>query len=331
MTRTFTRLAVATAAAAASALLLSACGSSGSSSGGSGPSSSSGSSDTASAPAAKTGTIASKLILGGPPEFKTRVDGLPGLAKNYGVTFQKFTVTDVGGPITVNALKNGQVDAADLFTTDPSIKANNFVALADPKSNFNAQNVLPLIEKSKATAGVKQVLDFISSKLTTEALLDLDTQVQLNKVDPDKAARAYLQTLNPPTTTPAKGVTITVGSANFPENETLADIYADALSAAGATVSKKLNIGSREKYIPALQSGDINLIPEYSGVLLQYFDKTSTAASSADVFAALQKALPSKLEVLTQSQAQDKDAIVVTAATAAKYGLKSIADLAKTS
>ena len=122
--------------------------------------------------------------------------------------------------------------------------------------------------------------------------------------------------------------TIVIGSANFQENVVLADIYAEALKAKGVKVSTKLNIGSREAYIPALKDGSIDLIPEYSGVLLQYFDKTATAVSSADVLAALQKAVPAPLTVLDQSQAEDKDAIVVTKATADRYHLTSIADLA---
>jgi osmoprotectant transport system substrate-binding protein len=121
--------------------------------------------------------------------------------------------------------------------------------------------------------------------------------------------------------------TIVVGSANFPENVLLADIYADALSAKGVQVTKKLNIGSRETYIPALKDGSIDLIPEYSGVLLQYFDKNATAVSSADVYSALQKAVPAPLTVLDQAAAEDKDAIVVTKATATKYHLTSIGDL----
>jgi len=122
--------------------------------------------------------------------------------------------------------------------------------------------------------------------------------------------------------------TIVVGSANFQENVVLANIYAGALKAKGVKVSTKLNIGSREAYIPALKDGSIDLIPEYSGVLLQYFDKSATAVSSDDVFAGLQKAVTSPLTVLDQSKAEDKDAIVVTKETAAKYNLKSIADLA---
>ena len=330
---------IATATMAATALLVSGCGSDSSKSkasagagGGGGAtsasSSASGSTSASTATGAKS-TVASKLILAGPPEFKTRPDGIPGLQKNYGVTFQSFKTTDTGGPITVTALKNRQVDAADLFTTDPAIKANKFVVLTDPKNNFRAQNVLPLVNKKKATAGVKKVLDFVSSKITTTDLINFNTKVGVDKADPDATARAFVQSLKVPAGNAAKGASLVVGSANFPENVVLADVYADALQAAGAKITKKLNIGSRETYIPALKDGSIDLIPEYSGVLLQYFDKASTASSSAAVFAALPKALPASLTVLPQSSAEDRDAIVVTAQTAQKYGLTSIADLAK--
>ena len=138
------------------------------------------------------GTIASQMIFGGPPEFKTRPDGIPGLKKNYGVSFGKYTVTDVGGPVTVNALKRGQVDAVDLFTTDPSIEANDFVILEDPKSNFAAQNVVPIINKAKATDGVKQVLNGIQAKLTTEGLGGLLGKVVNDKDDPADVAKGFL-------------------------------------------------------------------------------------------------------------------------------------------
>jgi osmoprotectant transport system substrate-binding protein len=121
---------------------------------------------------------------------------------------------------------------------------------------------------------------------------------------------------------------IIVGSANFPESAVLAEIYAAALSAKGITVEKKLNIGNRETYLPGLKDGSIDLIPEYTGVLLQYLDKSATATSADDVYTALKKALPSNLIVLDKSSAEDKDAIVVTKATADSWGLKSITDLA---
>ena len=122
--------------------------------------------------------------------------------------------------------------------------------------------------------------------------------------------------------------TVVVGSANFPESALLAEIYAGALSAKGVKVDKKLNIGSRETYIPALKDGSIDLIPEYTGVLDQYFNKNAKATTSDDVYAELKAAVPATLTVLNKSAAEDKDSVVVTQKTAAKYGLKSIGDLA---
>ena len=122
--------------------------------------------------------------------------------------------------------------------------------------------------------------------------------------------------------------TIVVGSANFAESQILAEIYAQALAAKGVTVEKRLNIGSREAYIPGLQDGSIDLIPEYSGVLLQYFDKTAVETEPDAVYTALQAALPDNLIVLDKSPAEDKNAVVVTRDTATRLNVKSIADLA---
>ncbi len=126
----------------------------------------------------------------------------------------------------------------------------------------------------------------------------------------------------------APSSTIIVGSANFTENSILAEIYAQALAAKGVTVEKKLSIGSREAYYPGLQDGSIDLIPEYTGVLLQYINKAAKETSADDVYTALQKALPANLTVTDKSAAEDKDAVVVTKDTATKYNATSIADLA---
>jgi osmoprotectant transport system substrate-binding protein len=126
----------------------------------------------------------------------------------------------------------------------------------------------------------------------------------------------------------AAGPPIVIGSANFPESALLANIYAAALAAEGIEATTNLNIGSREVYLQALDDGSINLVPEYTGVLLQYFDPAATAVSADDVYAALVAATPEGLEVLAKSPAEDKDAVVVTRATAEANNLTSIADLA---
>jgi len=122
--------------------------------------------------------------------------------------------------------------------------------------------------------------------------------------------------------------TIVVGSASFPESTLIANIYMAALQAKGVKVSSKFAIGNREAYLPGLSDGSIDLIPEYTGNLLQSYDKSYTAETSDQVYSQLKTKLPSDLLVLDQSKAQDTDSVVVTKATATKYNLKSIADLA---
>jgi osmoprotectant transport system substrate-binding protein len=138
----------------------------------------------------------------------------------------------------------------------------------------------------------------------------------------------------PESTASAAGGSVVIGSADFPESQVIAEIYAGALEAAGVEATTKLNIGSREIYYTALEDGSIDIMPEYGGNLLLFADPEATAASAEDIFAALPDALAAKspdvkLGVLEPSEAEDKDALVVTAATAEKYDLESLEDLAK--
>lgn len=125
--------------------------------------------------------------------------------------------------------------------------------------------------------------------------------------------------------------TVVVGSANFPENVTLAYVYGEALAANGVTVTYKVNIGARAAYIPALEKGEIDVIPEYAGSILSYLDKTANAKSGADVKSALDAALPKGLTALDFSPAADSDSLNVTPAFAQANKLTSIADLANVS
>ena len=133
--------------------------------------------------------IAKTMIFGAPPEFKTRADGLVGLKNNYGLTFKGFDPLDESGPITLAALQSGKAQAADVFTTTPQIITDHLVPLADPKFNFAAQNVIPLVYKPGVNATIIKVLNEISAKLTTAGLLGLDKAVVLDK-DPYAAVAA---------------------------------------------------------------------------------------------------------------------------------------------
>ncbi|GAA1351618.1 ABC transporter substrate-binding protein [Falsarthrobacter nasiphocae] len=131
------------------------------------------------------------------------------------------------------------------------------------------------------------------------------------------------------TSTKADGSTITVGAADFPESEVIANLYAGALKESGFQVNVKAGIGSREVYVKAIQDGSVDVVPDYNGNLLSYFKPKSTEKTSAEVTKALQSATPEGLTVLPAAQAEDTDSLVVTAVTAEKYKLASIEDLAK--
>ncbi|MGN5634477.1 ABC transporter substrate-binding protein [Streptomyces sp. AC154] len=122
---------------------------------------------------------------------------------------------------------------------------------------------------------------------------------------------------------------VTIGTANFTENQVLGYLYAAALGAAGVKTNVRPNLGTREILIPALKGGDIDLLPEYQGALLHYLDTKSKAAEEGEMQNALAVALPAGLQILPYGRAEDSDAFVVTRETAAEYGLKSLADLAR--
>lgn len=134
---------------------------------------------------------------------------------------------------------------------------------------------------------------------------------------------------NTASSTDTSSSSIVIGSANFAESEILANVYAQSLEDNGIKTTLKPNIGARDVYLAALTDGSIDLIPEYTGNLLQYYDKNSTATTSDDVLTALNKAIPTQLTVLDQAQAQDADSINVTQEFSKKNNVTSIADLAK--
>ncbi|KIP51424.1 ABC transporter substrate-binding protein [Leucobacter komagatae] len=124
------------------------------------------------------------------------------------------------------------------------------------------------------------------------------------------------------------GETLVVGSQAYYSNEIVAELYAQALEAGGFTVDRQLQIGQREVYMPELEAGKIDVFPEYTGNLLQYFDADTTATTSEDVYDALAAELPEGLRVLEQSEASDQDSYVVTSDFAKQHDLSEIGDLA---
>jgi osmoprotectant transport system substrate-binding protein len=137
--------------------------------------------------------VAGQLVVGGPPELKTRPAGLPGLKKVYGIPdFKEFKALDAGGPLTVSALKKGDIDVARVFTTQGVIAAEGWVLLEETKPLEPSQNIVPIGRTDAMTDQVKSTLNALSAKITTEELTKLNAQVDVEKKDPEQVARDWL-------------------------------------------------------------------------------------------------------------------------------------------
>ena len=284
------------------------------------------------APSAGSGTIASLLVLAGPPECPERPFCAKGLKDTYGLTFKDFKATDAGGPLTIAALDKGDAQVGLLFTSDPAIAAKGFVLLADDKQLQLADNLIPVVRNDALAANpvIKDALNAVMAKLDQATLTDLNKQVTVDGKAAADVAKAWVDAQGFSFTGGSGNVT--VGSTNFYEQEILGEIFAQVLEKAGITVERKFQLGNREVVFPALQSGDIDILAEYAATLLEKANggkgeaTTDPAATSEKLRAALD---PLGLTALDYATATDQNGFVVTKATADLYGLVKLSDLAK--
>jgi osmoprotectant transport system substrate-binding protein len=136
--------------------------------------------------------VAGQLVVGAGPEWAERYQGLKGLKEVYGVVFKQFKPLDAGGPLTLNALVDGDIDVGNIFSTDSAIKTKNLVVLADPKNLYLAENIVPLIRTEANNPTVSGALNAVSAKLTTENLTTYLAKVQVDKQDTAAVAKAFL-------------------------------------------------------------------------------------------------------------------------------------------
>jgi len=138
---------------------------------------------------------AKKLVLGGPPECPTNAGCELGLKKVYGLNFKGFKGLDSDGPLSVAALKNGEVQVVELYSTNAAVAADNFVELTDNKHLEGADYIVPVIRKSVDTTGVAKALDAIDAKLTTEAITKLNLDVSANQEQPAAVAQSWVKSV----------------------------------------------------------------------------------------------------------------------------------------
>ena len=132
-----------------------------------------------------------------PSDFQSRPSGLPGLKQKYRLTISPgnfVAIEDAGGAVTMRALVEGKVHAADIFSTSPAISQNHLVILADPEHNFLAGNIVPLVNSQKKSDLLIGVLDAVSAKLSSAGVAALNAAVAGNGgIDPAQAARNWVR------------------------------------------------------------------------------------------------------------------------------------------
>ncbi|MEV0805612.1 glycine betaine ABC transporter substrate-binding protein [Micromonospora sp. NPDC050200] len=251
------------------------------------------------------------------------------------------------GAITAAGLLTGCGDAGSSGTDAPEqgasgagcapVAGDQLVVLDDDKKLQDTDNVIPAVNADVANPQLVAALDKVSAALDTPKLIALNKAVVVDRKTP-KAAAEEFASVNNLTTGIAKGPggQLVVGAGNFSESQTLAELYNIALTAAGYQVRVQ-QIGSRELYEPALEKGEIQVVPEYAATMAEFLNtkangKNATPVSSPDLdktVAAL-KAAGDKVGITfgTPSTAQDQNAFAVTSAFADKYGLKTLSDLA---
>jgi len=137
------------------------------------------------------GPMCGEFVFGAAGEWKQRWEAK--IKELYGCTFKEIRTTDAGGPVTVEALKTGQVQVANLFTTLSAIEVNNFVQLKDTKRMYPAQNVVPFGRDDALNDAAKAVLDKVSEALTTERLSGLVARVEVDKENAADVAENFLR------------------------------------------------------------------------------------------------------------------------------------------
>ncbi len=270
---------------------------------------------------------------GGEPTDTVSVDTTGDADETAGGTFE-FLPLDAGSSVTKAALESGQADVALLFSSDADIAVNDWVQLDDDRDLQQIENLTPAIRTDVVTPEIEAVLNAVSDQLTTDELTELNRQVTQDLQEPGDVAEAWLTDNGIiPWEGDAVSGSITVGSTNFFEQEIVAELYAQTLESAGADIERRFQLGARDVVAPALESGEIDLYPEYLGTYLVFADEGAEVPSDpAEAAEQLRGVLePSGVTVLEPAEAENRNVFVVTQETADEYGLSAVSDLATVS
>jgi osmoprotectant transport system substrate-binding protein len=216
------------------------------------------------------------------------------------------------------------------------VPGNQLVVLADDQHLQTVDNIIPAVNAKTAVDGaIMGALDRVSAALTTDKLMALNEATDVEQKSSTDVAAQFVadEGLKP---TGSRSGKLVIGSANFSENITLAEIYAAVLRDTGYTVEVR-TIGSRETYLPALEKGDVDIVPEYAGTVTEFLNKAVNGADAAPLASGDLDATVANLRDLGKevglafghpSPAQDQNAFAVTKAFADEHGVTSLSELA---
>ena len=209
--------------------------------------------------------------------------------------------------------------------------------LEDDKGLQTVDNIIPAVNAETSTPVLLDALNSVSAALDTDKLIALNRQVDIDRKTSPNVAKEFVAAEGLGEGLSGGSGKVTVGAANFGENQTLANIYAEVLNAAGFDASVK-TVGNRELYEPALEKGELDVVPEYAGTLTEFINKAENGATAEPVASG---DLDATVEALTglgeqvglvfgePSEAADQNAFAVTTAFADEYGVETLTDLAE--
>ena len=136
--------------------------------------------------------VTDPMTLGANSEAESRPNGPKGLEETYGIEVGFAPIEDSGGPLTVKALKDGDVQLAIIYTADPSIESNNLVSLEDTKGLFLSSNVVPLAS-DKVDDKAAEVINEVSAAMSPEDLVSLNNRSVTEQLPAADIAKDWLE------------------------------------------------------------------------------------------------------------------------------------------
>ncbi|UII22252.1 ABC transporter permease/substrate-binding protein [Fulvivirga ligni] len=207
-----------------------------------------------------------KLVAGFPSEFIERGDGYLGLKETYDLDFE---VKEMEIGLMYQAVKNKNVDVISGFSTDGRIEAFDLVILEDDKKYFPPYYAAPLVREStlKNYPEVRNALNKLGNSISGQEMSRMNYEVDEKRKDIDLVAREFLKKKGFEMSGPKQGeAQIIIGSKNFTESFILAHIFKLMIeSYTPYACELKQGFGGTKLLFDALNTGEVDIYPEYTG------------------------------------------------------------------